>query len=53
MMEFGISIKIVTDGASNLNSEEFNDFCRRKKIVHQVSSPYSPTSNSYSELGVW
>ena len=46
MVEFGNARKIVTDGASNLNSEEFNDFCRQRKIVHQVSSPYSPTSNA-------
>ena len=53
MLEYGVAKKIITDGAANLNSGELNDFCAKRKIIHQVSSPYSPTSNNYSEIGVW
>ena len=52
MAEFGRMKKIITDGAPNLDSQEFNDFCKSRNIIHQVSSPYSPTSNYCSELGV-
>ena len=52
MIEYRVAKKIVTDGAANLNSGEFNNFCAKRKIAHQVSSPYSPSSNAYSEVGV-
>ena len=52
MMEYGNTKKIVSDGASNFTSQEFADYCSKKCIVHQVSSPYNPSSNSISKFGV-
>ena len=49
---FGRTSKIVTDNGSNLVSEQVNKYCKERNIVHETSSPYSPTSNSRAELGV-
>ena len=51
-LEFGKIAKIVSDNGSNLVSQEFHDYSRRKRIWHDTSSPYTHSSNSHSEIGV-
>jgi len=49
---FGSPKTLLTDGASNLTSEEFDDFCSSYGIVHELSSVANPASNGLSEAAV-
>ena len=48
---YGLCRKIVSDGGPQFR-HEFAEYCERKRISHELSSAYSPTSNAYSEVGV-
>lgn len=49
---FGPPKTLLTDGAPNLTSEEFNKFCESQGIVHEISSVANPASNGLSEAAV-
>nr|XP_033516474.1 uncharacterized protein K02A2.6-like [Nicotiana tomentosiformis] len=42
---FGIPESIITDNASNLNSDLMSDICKKFRIVHHNSTAYRPKMN--------
>ena len=48
---FGRIIKLVLDRGTQFQSQ-FEVYCSRKNICHEMSSVYTPSSNSHSELRV-
>ena len=51
MRIFGIPITCRTDGGPQFRGP-FEDYCKRKGIVHETSSPYNPRSNGHAEAAV-
>lgn len=46
----GHELKILrTDGGGEYNSKEFHEFCKRKDIEHEVTTPYTPKHNGLAE----
>ena len=48
---YGMCRQIVSDGRPQF-CQEFQNYCKQRRISHELSSAYSPTSNAYAELGV-
>ena len=44
---FGYPHSIVSDNATSFTSEEFQQFCRDKGIVHLTGAPYHPATNFF------
>ena len=51
MRIFGIPITCRTDGGPQFRGP-FDDYCKRKGIVHETLSPYNPRSNGHAEAAV-
>ncbi len=49
--DWGFPTVIRTDGGPQFRTE-FDDFCKAKGIIHELSSPYNPRSNGLAESGV-
>ncbi|KAE9618243.1 putative RNA-directed DNA polymerase [Lupinus albus] len=48
--ESGKHIKILrTDGGGEFNSKEFDVFCKKEGITHEVTAPYTPQHNGIAE----
>lgn len=46
----GNLVKILrTDGGGEFNSKEFDDYCNKKGIEHEVTAPYTPQHNGLAE----
>lgn len=37
------------DGGGEYTSKDFEDFCVRQGIIHEVTSPYTPQNNGLAE----
>ena len=48
---FGIPITCRTDGGPQFRGP-FDEYCKRKGIKHETSSPYNPRSNGHAEAAV-
>ena len=48
---FGIPLACRTDGGPQFWGP-FDEYCKRKGIVHETSSPYNPRSNGHAEAAV-
>ena len=48
---YGIHISCRTDGGPQFRGP-FKEYCDKKGIVHQISSPYNPQSNGHGEAAV-
>ena len=46
---FGYTHAIVSNNATSFTSEEFQDFCKDKGIVHLTVAPYHPTTNEVAD----
>ena len=46
---FGYPHTIVTDNATTFTSEEFQNWCRTRGIVHLTGAPYHPATNGAAE----
>ena len=46
---FGYPHTIVTDNATTFKSEEFQEFCKQRGIVHLTGAPYHPATNGAAE----
>ena len=46
---FGYPHAIVSNNATSFTSEEFQDFCKDKGIVHLTGAPYHPETNGAAE----
>ena len=46
---FGYPHTIVTDNATTFLSEEFQEWCRQRGIVHLTGAPYHPATNGAAE----
>lgn len=51
MMDYGIPVKIRTDGGPQFRSE-FDSWCATMNIDHELSAAYHPESNGHAEAGV-
>jgi hypothetical protein len=49
--DFGIPVRIRSDGGPQFRSE-FQDFCKKLGIIHELASPYNPRSNGHAEAAV-
>lgn len=49
---YGIPIKVITDGATNFSSSEFQKFSKEWEFTHVMSSPHYPQSNGKAESSV-
>ena len=49
---FGAPKVLLTDGAPNLTSSEFENYCQVRGIHHEISSVQNPASNGLSEAAV-
>ena len=49
---FGNIMKVVSDNGRQLVSAQFEAYCKLKNTVHKTSSPYSLTSNIYTEPSI-
>ena len=48
---FGIPLRCRTDGGPQFRGP-FDVYCKRKGIIHELSSPYNPQSNGHAEASV-
>ena len=46
---FGYPHTLVTDNATTFTSEEFQDWCKQRGIVHLTEAPYHPSTNGAAE----
>jgi hypothetical protein len=46
---FGYPHTLVTDNATSFTSEEFQEWCKSKGIVHLTGAPYHPATNGAAE----
>ena len=52
LWNFGLPNVIRTDGGPQFACKEFEDYMADHDIVHEISSPYNPSSNGLAEAGV-
>ena len=50
--DFGKPQRLRSDGGSNVNSSEFDQWCQDNGIIHEVSSPEHHESNGHAENAV-
>lgn len=50
-LEFGYPCSIRTDGGPQFRAE-FDEYCSKKGVLHELSSPYNPSSNGLAEAAV-
>ena len=48
---FGIPLRCRTDGGPQFRGP-FDNYCKNKGIIHELSSPYNPQSNGHAEASV-
>ena len=48
---FGILLRCRTDGGPEFQGP-FDNYCKNKGIMHEISSPYNPRSNGHAEAAV-
>ena len=48
---FGVPLRCRTDGGPQFRGP-FDEYCKSKGIIHEVSSPYNPQSNGHAEAAV-
>ena len=46
---YGVPAQLVSDNASQIKSEEFEQFVKRNVIKHITSAPYHPATNGEAE----
>ena len=46
---FGYPHTIVSDNATTFTSEEFQEFCKERRICHLTGAPYLPATNGSAE----
>jgi len=49
--DFGVPVRLRSDGGPQFRSE-FQDFCKKLGIIHELASPYNPRSNGHAEAAV-
>ena len=48
--ETGLRVRAIrTDNGGEYTSQQFNEFCADKGIMHQFTNPYTPEQNGISE----
>ena len=52
LWNYGLPNVIRTDGGPQFACKEFEDYLADHDIVHEISSPYNPSSNGLAESGV-
>jgi hypothetical protein len=51
LLDWGIPVRLRSDGGPQFRTE-FSQFCEKKGIIHEVSSPYHSASNGHAEAAV-
>lgn len=51
-INFGVPVKLTTDGGPQFTSMQFAKFCKDWSICHDMSSPHHPQGNGHAESAV-